>query len=81
MLTGTQSSPTVHVSGTPDRTNSSVWHVVSIKIRNEGGCRDGRSPKMMETRHGLESNPSIFGPRKAMSCSKTQNGCKDRVRL
>ena len=29
----------------------------SKKIRNEGGCRDVRSAKMIETRHGLESNP------------------------
>ena len=25
----------------------------SIQIFNEGGCRDGRSATMMETRHGL----------------------------
>ena len=38
----------------------------SIKIRNEGGCGDVRSAKMIETRHGLESNPvptSIFAPK------------------
>ena len=36
-------------------------------IKNEGGCRDVRSAKMIETRHGLESNPvptSYFGPQK-----------------
>ena len=47
--------------------------ITSIKIRNEGGCRDVRSAKMIETRHGLESNPvptSIFAHQGAMMAIK-----------
>ena len=48
-------------------------NIKSVEQVNEGGCRDDRSAKMIETRHGLESNPvptSIFAPKRAMVGSK-----------
>ena len=47
--------------------------VIYTSIKNEGGSRDVRSAKMIETRHGLESNPvptSIFAPQGAMMAIK-----------
>ena len=39
-----------------------IWLAQAVELKigatsNEGGCRDVRSAKMIETRHGLESNP------------------------